>query len=1036
MRKLIVTITAVLVFVLNAAAQDRTISGKVTDDKGAPIEGVSIATADGKYGTQTDKDGNYKLTLPVSVKTLVFSSVNYETATLGLGKLLVLNASLVSVDKSLQEVVVVGYGTQQKKAFTGASSKVDTKEFAQLLTPSIDKQLAGRASGVNVNNSSGGVNTPARIRIRGLNSYSQNASPLFVIDGVPMITGNLAVIGNSNAIGDINPNDIESIDVLKDGSATAIYGSRAANGIVMITTKKGAKGKSVVTYDGTYGYSSPMNKFEVLNAQQFVQIANEKLVNAGNLPQARMDANGTNTDWQKNVFVNNAFTQTHTIGVQGGTDKSTFYMSFNYSDQNGIVRSNKNTAYRAKANIEHTANKWFKVGNLLTVSRQFDTDQNNTSNGLSGSVVAALRALPNVPIMNPAHPTGYNLLTGGNALGQGNNLRSIDDNYTNIAFVLDNNRYRSDKYRIIDVAFLEFTPAKGLKIRSQIAADYFNDNSTQILDPRHGDGFSSNGIIYQAQQNILQTNIQNYLTYTYSKKGHSVIFTGGHELQQIKSRFFAGQGLNISDFFYIKENIITNTAVTQQIEGNYAESALESYFARINYDYKNRYFIQGSIRSDGQSSLAPGKQYGTFPGVSVGWRPVVENFWKNNKFLNKYISDLKLKASYAVVGNQLGGFPYLSTYGSRPYGNIGGIAVAVVGNPDLQWEQSIKKDFGVELGLWKNRINIAFDIFQNDIDKQVLNVPTPISMGIPGNVIPQNIGKIQNKGIELSIDADVLRCKDFVWNVNANYSNIKNKIVSLYTLGNTPTTELYPTNYNINRVGEPIFALFGYRYAGVNSGNGNPVYYNAANQLVQRNISNGTYYFANSLSDPALGAQTSLGTADKVILGSSLPTYYGAFTNTFRYKNFALEAMFRYQGGNKIMNITRQEILLNQKFANNGTEILNRWTTPGQVTDVPKMWYNQENIINQNGEALSRFVEKGDFLRLQNVVLSYTVNPKNIQDLTKNALKSCRFFLQAQNVYVWTKYRGTDPEAYSEAGQDNSTSPQVRNISVGLSLGF
>ncbi len=269
-----------------------------------------------------------------------------------------------------------------------------------------------------------------------------------------------------------------------------------------------------------------------------------------------------------------------------------------------------------------------------------------------------------------------------------------------------------------------------------------------------------------------------------------------------------------------------------------------------------------------------------------------------------------------------------------------------------------------------------------------------------------------------------------------NYTNVKNKFVSLYSIAGVPVTEIFPSNYNINRVGEAINSIFGYEFAGVNSGNGNPVYYNAGGQLVQRNIQTGGYHFANSMSDPTLGAATSLTVADKKILGSAQPTDFGAFTNTFSYKGFELDVMFRYQSGNKIVNITRQEVLLNQRFANSGTEILNRWTTPGQITDVPKLWYAQDAVINQNLETISRFVEDGKFLRLQNIVLSYNVDSKKLKDISNNAIKSARFFIQAQNVHVWTKYRGIDPEAYSEDGQDNNISPQVRNMSIGVTLGL
>ena len=409
MRKSISTLIVVLALVLSATAQNRTIIGKVTDANGYPVKDVSVLIKGTSNGTSTDASGAYSITITPGSKTIVFSSVGYETMEMNIGNRGVINPSLQSADRKLEEVVVVGYGVQQKKAFTGAASKIDTKEFAQLVTPSIDKQLAGRASGVNVVNSSGTVNAPARIRIRGLSSYAGNLSPLIIVDGVPLVDGNLALVGNSNALGDINPSDIETIDVLKDGSATAVYGSRAAAGIIQITTKRGTKGRSVVTYDATFGMSSPQRVFDLMNANQFAVIANEKLTNSGALPGAVND--GTNTNWQKNVFADNAFSQNHTLGISGGSNKSTYYFSLNYSFNQGIVRTNKNEAFRIRTNVDHEATKWLKIGNSMSISRQKDNDQNNGSNALSGSIVGAIRALPNVAIYSTTTPSGYNIAT-------------------------------------------------------------------------------------------------------------------------------------------------------------------------------------------------------------------------------------------------------------------------------------------------------------------------------------------------------------------------------------------------------------------------------------------------------------------------------------------------------------------------------------------------------------------------------------------------------------------------------------------------
>ncbi len=1035
MRKLFLTVMA-MVFFAGAALAQRTITGKVTDDKGNPLVNASVVVKGTTTGTVTKADGSYTLTVPANAKTLVFSSVNMATQEVSIGSQTVINSSLTSDEKALAEVVVVGYGTQQKKAFTGAASKIEGKEISNLVSPSVDKQLAGRATGVQVTTPSGLVNQPARIRIRGTQSISNSNDPLIVVDGIPIISGNLAGSTNSNAIGDINPQDIESIDVLKDGASTALYGSRAAGGVILITTKKGSKnGKAKLSYDMTYGFSSALKKFDLLNAQQFVTIANEKFTNAGATAKAFLDSASTNTDWQKQVMINNAPVQIHTLSLQGGNQKTNYYLSLNYSGQRGVIISNRNKSYRVRLNLEHEVNKFVKIGNYITLSRQEDNDQNNGSNSLGGAIAATLRLLPNVSPYNPNNPTGYNVLyPTANSMGLGANLQSIDDNWFNVAFTLRNNTQYSDKYRIINNSFVEISPIKGLKLRSQASVDFFNDASFLSYDPRHGDGGgSTNGLVDNLNQNILRYVWQNYFNYNLSVKKHNFFLTGGHEVQGTNTRFSEATGQNISDIYFVKNNIITNTATIQSVAGNYTKVGFESLFGRFNYDYNNKYFVQATIRRDGQSSLAPDKRYGVFPGFSLGWRVSQENFWEP---ISNVVNEFKIKGSYATVGNALGGFPYLSTYSSFPYGNIGGIAQNVVGNTDLQWETSKKFDLGVEFSLFKSRINVTADYFKNDVDNLVLNVPTPLSAGVPGNSIAQNIGTLENKGLEFSVDASIIRGKKFNWNINANYSNVKNKITSLYSIGGTPVPYIVNGSYNIIRVGDPINILYGYTYAGVNASNGNPVYINAAGQYIQHSIPSGNYNIITDKNATTLGASSPLTFNDKSNLGNPTPTWFGAVTNSFSYSGFDLDFMLRYSGGNKIMNVTRQEALFSQSFHNNGVDILNRWTKVGQETDVPRLYYGQSNNINQVNNALTRFIEKGDYLRLQNVTISYNLDQKLLEKLTKSYVTSLRFFVQGQNLYVWSKYKGADPDNISGLGIDAAVSPQIRTVSFGLNLGF
>jgi TonB-linked SusC/RagA family outer membrane protein len=1069
MKKLFTLLAAFVLLTMDLYAQSRTITGTVTDNNGAVVPGASVVAKPNGAGTTTDNSGQFSLQVGPSIRTLEISAVGFTTQTLSLTSTSTYDVRLAASRGQLEEVVVVGYGTQQRRAFTGSASKVEVKEFSNLVTPSIDKQLAGRAAGVQVTNSGGNINAPALIRVRGIQSISQSNDPLIVVDGVPLLQlnsgggaanqstttgGNMASIGNSNTLADINPADIESLEVLKDGSATAIYGSRAAGGVILITTKKGAKGRSRANYEGFLGFSSALKKFDLLNVDEFKLIANEKRTNAGLslLAGTNPAADTAKTDWQNEVMINNAPVQSHTLSFQGGGDKATYYLSMNYSDQKGIIISNYNKAYRARLNIEYEPNKFIRFGNNATISRQENGDQNNGANSLGGAIASSLRQLPNVSPYS-SHFTGYNINYPTSAQMQpGPNAQTVDDNFSNVAFTLRNNKYYADLLRFFNTSFVELSPVKGLKFRSQLGVDLFNDYSFQALSPYHGDGFGTatggvNGSLFNASQNFLRYVFTNYFNYSLSVANHNFFLTGGHEMQKTRTKWFSATNTNISDVFFIKENVMTNTAVTQSTGGNYDITGFESLFGRLNYDYKNKYFIQGTVRRDGQSALAPGKRYGTFPGFSVGWRPSQEGFWTNIPFLNNKINEFKIKGSYAKVGNSLSGYPYLTTFGAAPYGNISGIRPNSVGNPDLVWETSTKYDVGVEIGFLNNRFNLVADWFLNDVDNLVLAVPTPYSAGVALSQIAQNIGALENKGIELSLSGGIIRGKGFTWDFNANYSSVKNKIKTLYNIGANPVpfieTGTSLGTYNIIKAGQPINVLWGYQFAGVNTANGNPVYVKADGSLVQLNLTSGipgksvgTYYVATGKDDGTLGAQSTLTTADKVVLGQSAPTYFGAFTNTFGYKGLQLEVMLRYSGGNKIMNWTKQEVLMNQSFQNNGREILDRWTAPGQVTNVPKLYYGQANNINTVQNASSRFIEDGDFVKLQNVVLSYSLPASVMQKFAKGYINNVRFYVQGQNLAVWTKYSGADPENITGVGVDQAVSPQVRTISLGLNVGF
>jgi len=1053
MRKLLeikwFVLLGLLTLTCQVMAQTRTITGKVTDAAENPIANVSVVAKGTRSGTSTGPDGSFTLKVPATAKVLVISGVGYAPMEFDIVNKETIKATLTTSDKSLQDVVVVGYGTQQKIAFTGSAAKVDAGKFSSQLAVSFDKQLAGRAPGVQVTNSGGLVNTPATIRIRGTASISGNNDPFIVVDGIPILTGNLAGTTNSNLLGDINPADIESIDILKDGSATAIYGSRAAAGVVLITTKKGSRGKAKISYDGTMGWSNPLKKFHLLNKWQFETIANEKLANAGLAPQAGINAaaDTSNTDWQKQVMLKNAGATSQTLSVSGGGDKLAYYFSVNYAFNRGIILSNYNRAYRVRSNIDYEVNKFVKIGNSLAISRQENGDQNNGSNGLGGAIASSLRLLPNVSPYSAAGYGGYNIgYPTNNLMTAGPNGKTIDDNFFNVAWTIRNDRLYGDDYRIIDNAYIEVSPLKGLKLHSQAGVDLYTDYAFQGLNAFHGDGFSTNGSTFDESQNILNLIWSSFGTYNLKAGNHNFTLTGGYDVQKTTNKFFTANGSQLSDAFYSQKNVISGASSIQTIGGNYTNTGFLSSFGRFNYDFGSKYFAQASFRRDGQSALAPGRRYGTFPGFSVGWRPSQEAFWRG--FLSTWIPEAKIKGSYAKVGNALSGFPYLTNFGNTPYGNVSGLGATGVGNPLLQWETSKKWDAGIELGIYRNRFNFTADYFLNDINNLVLAVPTPLSAGIPtpsgvsttsGGTISQNIGTLNNRGIELSLGGNIIQRKDFVWNLSVNYSHVANKITNLYPIGGVPTKTLTDGNYNLIRVNDPIHIIWGYRSAGVNTQNGNPMFYKADGSLVQVNLTPGAnagvIYAASSKTDGALGAKSSLASTDMTKLGNGVPTWFGGIFNSFTYKGIGLEFMLRYSGGNKIMNVTRQDVLFNMKFQNNGAEILNRWTHAGQVTDVPKIMYGQDANISQSNIGNSRFVEDGKFLKLQNVILSYTLDPK-LLNWSNGNIRSVKAFVQGQNLHTWSKYKGADPENISALGVDNAVSPQIKSVSVGLSVGF
>lgn len=930
--------------------------------------------------------------------------------------------------RDIDEVVVVGYGTQRKADVTSSISSVTGEEIANLNTPTFEAQLAGRSSGVQVVTNSGEIGSAPVVRIRGINSISSGTSPLYVIDGVPMFSGDTGG-GNTaaNALADINPSDIETMTVLKDGAATAIYGSRAANGVILITTKKGRGGKFQVNYNTLYSVANVVKRIDLLQTPDFITISNEKAA-----PANTIWAEGTefNTDWQDAVL-RTGTQMDHFLSMSGGLGQGNYYASVGYTTQEGVIRPNGMERLSTRLNADQRVTNWLKLSTSLSYTETGYEGLNNGVNSISGAMFSAIRQLPNTPIYDPTTPTGYNIWTSGTTsrVGQWDNRIPITSNLTNIAYIVNNNSYSSDLTRFIGSLAADVRITDWLDYRLQLSKDRSVTTGFLYWNRVHGDGFSRGGYIDNNYLNLDRWNIQNIVNLNKSFNEHNVNLVLVNEYQkQTSNSFYAdGQGLS-ADFFGIG-NIISGSYTTQTSGGGMSENGLISYAARLSYNYANKYFIQGTIRRDGLSSLPEANKWGNFPGLSLGWTVSNENFLRDNSTL----SELKLRASYGKVGNtEIGNYPYLGLYSSYKYADYTGIGYAQAGNDQLQWETSTKKNIGVDLGFLNNRITLTADYFINENDGLILAVPVSPSLGVPNNSINKNIGSMRNKGFEFTADARIVRTEDFTWSIGGNLTLMDNEVLSLVDGKDIIGSQGNQTAYLI-REGESLRSLYGRKYYGVNMANGNPIYYKGDGTLVQGNVANGLYYLYDPNNPGTLGAQSSLGADDNFILGNTIPTYFGSLSTNLTYKNFDLGVMARFSGGNYIFNVSRRE-LLNQDFYNNGTEILGRWQSADNPGDgwTPRLWGSRGNFINLEGQANSRFVEKGDFVKIDNITLGYSLNPSLIEAV---GLSKLRIYGVVQNAIMFTNYSGIDPEMEIN-GMDYNSVPRQSTISLGLNATF
>ena len=947
--------------------------------------------------------------------------------------------------KALDEVVVVAYGTQSARTVTASVSTVRADALKDVPSVSFDQMLQGRASGVSITTPSAGVGQAPIVRVRGVNSITSGTSPLYVVDGVPIESGNLSYLANANALADINPADIVSMDVLKDAAAAALYGSRAANGVILITTKQGQSGKVKVSYDGFVGFSNATDFYEMMNAQEYVDFKNLAVKNRygtdelslttgyvspyGNKAFNMMkDANGNyvDTDWKDAAF-QNGLSQSHSVAVSGGSDKVRYYLSGNYTTQEGIVKGDKYDRLGVKANINVQATDWLKVGmntNVTTGTTSYvDAARRGSNFAVGGFPRLALINAPNLPMYNE-DGTPYYLAQG---LGYGGN--TVFSTFSNPAAILSlGNGLSSDVTRFIGVFYAEATPLKGLSLKTQYGVDYARIEEQRFWSPLHGDGVNSKGLANAYNTKNNRWTWTNTATYNFSLGQNNFNLLAGTEASERNNSRWTAQRKDLQDDKFV---VFQGPFGSATAGGSLSNNTMVSYFGRINYDYASKYIVSLNYRRDGYSALSEKNRWGNFGGVSAAWRVSEEGFFKP---LRNVVDDLKIKGSYGVVGNtDIYDYASKSFYSSYNYGINGTYGLAQIADPNLKWESSEKYSIGFNARLL-DRISVDFDYYYTKSSDLILDVPQSPSKGIPGNIITTNAGKMKNSGIELTVSADVIRNSQFTWETSFNITTNKNKVISLadgvenILKGDNGGLEIT----NITVPGKSIGRLYLYPTAGVDPKSGRRVFITPEGDRTLLMFEKGGWFYED-------GTEYA-GEFEPVDCGNTLPTWYGGWTNNFKYKGFDLSLFFQFSGGNKIYNGTKASVS-DMRYWNNSKDVYKKYWTPERTHAEYPMPIYGDNYSNGSALPISDLVERGDYLRLKNVSLGYTFNTKNWSKAV--GISALRLCVQAQNLFVITGYSGMDPETLTNVesatlsgGTDKNTLPQARTYTIGVNLTF
>jgi TonB-linked SusC/RagA family outer membrane protein len=962
--------------------EGRKVSGMVVNESGQVLVGAVITVKGTNYGTTSDSRGNFSIKVSDNNAILIVSFINYEKQEIAVNNDDNIKIVLKQQSNELNQVVVVGYGTQKKKDLTGAISTISSKDLENRPNTQFGYAIEGKAPGVQVIRASGQPQSGFSIRVRGTSSITSGSDPLYIVDGVP--TYNTS---------EINPADIESISVLKDASSAAIYGSSGANGVVLITTKRGRNQKLKINYTSSLTMSSAWKKMDVLNADQFKALATEM---GATTDWTKMTAN---TNWQNEIF-RNAISQNHQLSATGGNEKTTYYLSGSFNDQNGIVLNNNLQRNTFKANLDHQLTKSIKVGTSVAYDNWKDVDV--SENNRNGVITRLYTTIPNIGIKDPASPEMY--------------ARSpfINDLENPVSTVYQPT-HQNKNNRLHGNLYAEATVIKGLKIKSMLGMENTNGKYTSFQDAvqtRYGK--SMKGL---AQENTYKYNYwisENTATYNTQIKEHNITALAGYIVSREKT-----------DNLYKSSRDFSAAAGSQNVEDGatkavpipeFIQKSHQSFIGRFNYAYNDKYYVTSNFRADGSGQFSEKNRWGYFPSFSGGWRLSKESFLKDAANL----SEFKIRAGWGLVGNDRAQ-PYAW------YGLVDTMSKYLIGgatrtayipttleNKDLRWEKTSQFDLGVDLAFFNNRVAFTADYYIKKTSDMLLSVPIPTSTGF--GVALQNAGSMENRGVELQLSTKNIVSSDLTWNTDFNISFNKNKVLNI--VGNTiHTGAINPAGDDFNTAivqeGKPLGSFFGKTSLGV---------------------------------DPATGMMKFLKDAsgnDSVgIIGNANPKYIFGFNNSIRYKKWTIDVFFQGVQGNQIFNATRVLTESMSLVMNQSANVLNRWTKAGEITTVPKSTPNDWS----NATPSTRFIEDGSYIRLKALTIGYNLKSAT---LSKWKISRCMLYLTAENLFTFTKYSGFDPEvsAFSvksqsatnqntAAGVDYGTYPQSRDFIFGLNISF